>query len=200
MIFEYKQIDTSPNIQHAIYKDKLLSVGTSNGYFSGSITIGNSNYGLEVRDGLISIVQNGMCVGSIKEKLLPPKEKKWFASGIQYYEYILHGRTTFVYFIGFSKRDQQYYQFAENQQTIAMIQKPTKVVNRLDRYICYLQDEELVERVAIWCLFLQSSAYYPFMIAGEGNVTTNKSYISTKSERENFDPTFIPRIKAMEGI
>lgn len=201
MIFEYKQIDTEPNIQQAVYKDRVIAEGTSFGFFSGSIHIENCSYTLTTYEGQILIVDiNNNCVGEIKEKLFIPENKKWYDRGVIYYDFHINNQKFVVYHIGFYKKNHNFYQFVENGKTVAMIQKLTKVVNRKHRYICYSENEDMVEYMSLWCLFLQSSAFYPFMTAGEGNVSKGYGYHSPKSERDYFDPEFIERVKAQEGI
>lgn len=201
MIFKYKQVSVIPNIQHIMCNKEVIGTGTSTKHFFGILDLNNSKYEIMVDcGGEIIVKENEKTVGGIKQKIQKLNVRKIFDRTILYYEFCMTNKVLKITPICFNKKDENFYQIEENGKTIAMIQKIDKVINYNHQYVCYSETESMLPYMAVWCLFLQSTKFYPFMISGEGNVTKNRIGSSAKYIREKYDSSFIQRIKALDDI
>ena len=145
----------------------------------------------------IKIYRNGVEYGTLSPKICVTKKVAFLKTGYEYYELSLPFGTFLIYESGLGA-GQHYYSIYKDDTVLAVIHKPDRVVNYLDSYTCYLENREDFFPTALYCLFLESAAY--FNIDATGNVVDNTSTYTAQQElREKYDPTFIPRIKQKEG-
>ena len=196
MIFRYVQADTNPNIQQAIYGDIIIGTGHSYKMLHGDFFYEDKRYILDTNfDGQILFKKNNIVVGEVSEKLKVLKTGRFFSSGYSYFDFKINNRSFIVYNICFGKRNQIYYQIEENGKTVGMVQKASMSFNNKAEYTCYTEDSEMAEFLSLWCLFLQSSKYYPFMVSGEGNVIKTSMELSSKEKRKLFDNDYVSKIE-----
>ncbi len=201
MIFEYKQIEIHPNIQHAIYNGKVVGIGSSSAHFVASLNFQERKYNITTdSDGRILIKGNDIVVGEIKQELKNISFRSNINSKIPCFDFKVNEKKFVVYHITFLKKNHNFYQIEENNKIVGMIQKDDKVVNYNHKYFCYSDSNEMFQYMALWCLFLQSSKYYTFMTSGEGNVVRRRLSCSKKHIRDMYDPSFIQRVKMNDGV
>lgn len=200
MIFEFIQKERIPKSEYEIlYNKDIIGSAICSKFLSGEMNLNNKQYQLKI-DNLSSfpIMSNNERVGYVAQKFNKTGNFLCFDTGYSFYEFKCGNDILAVYDIGLGK-NQHYYQFEKGNETVAIIHKPDKVVNRKDHYLCYSVDEKMMLPMSLWCLFLESSAYYDINVAGEGNVATNKAYKSQKIIRERYDTTFIGNILATKN-
>ena len=124
---------------------------------------------------------------------------KQFLGSYPYYEYVEDGVTYLVYEVGFGHKG-LYLCFYRDNQLFCVVEKDLITVNFRDRYKCYLLESALVPVVATFVIYYDVVSYGDFMNIAV--YSRSKSVVNTyqKELKKKFDPAFIPRIKAMDGI
>lgn len=201
MILEFIQEERIP---HAIHKitvgSQIIGTASCEKFLNGEMILMDKQFDISIPNlSDFPIMSNGIEVGHVYQRFIKTGKFLFFDSGYSYYEFKYEDTIFTVYDIGLGK-NKHFYQFEINKETVAIIHKPDKVKNRKDTYTCYLSSDDMIIPVSLWCLFLESSAYYDMLAEGEGNVEIEKSHTSQKVVRELYDPTFIPRIKQQDGI
>ena len=201
MILEFVQKERIPKVEHEILCNKSL-IGTSlcNKFLSGKLNLLSKQYQLEITNiSSFPVMSNNEQIGYVAQKFNKTGKFLCFETGYSFYEFKCEDNTFSVYDIGLGK-NQHFYQFEKDNETVAIIHKPDRVVNRKDYYLCYSLDEKMMLPMSLWCLFLEASAYYDINAAGEGTIVTTRAYKSQKVIREKYNPSFIPKIKALDNV
>lgn len=135
-------------------------------------------------------------IGSIAGRT--QKGKKLFG-GYPYYEYIENGETYQVYEVGFGMKG-LYLCFYKNDSLFCIVEKELTTVNFKDKYKCYMADDSHLSVVAAFVIYYDTVSYGD--ILDMAVYSRKKAVVNTyqKELKARFDPDFIPRIKAMEGM
>jgi len=147
------------------------------------------------------IFSNDNLIGGIYKYLIVQKKFLFIQVGYDYFGLVINGISFQIFEIGLGG-DRHYLCFYKDNKLISVVHKHMKVINNLDKYTAYL-DEEIEEyqvAVCVFTLFLDQLDYY-----NSNEVVmhkeSNEEYISINKElNAKYDPTFIPRIKVMDGV
>lgn len=146
--------------------------------------------------GITDVIHEGRVIGRIYAGTIPLKKILFMTIGYDYFGIDFFDQKLKGYEIGLGE-NQHYISIYEKERTIAIIHKDDKIIDYKDTYTIYLEDESYLEAV---CLFTVSfdCARYPDIGEVSGKNIDNDVYISIQKElNEKYDPTFIPRIRAM---
>lgn len=157
----------------------------------------DTSYGTSLTDRLtFRIFDKDHYVGHIVGRT---QKVKQFLGSYPYYEYVDNGVTYLVYEVGFGHKG-LYLCFYRNDQLFCVVEKELVTVNFKDKYTCYLAEPSLLTIVATFVIYYDVVSYGDFMDVAV--YSRKKSVVNTyqKELKKKFDPTFIPKIKEMEGI
>ena len=128
-------------------------------------------------------------IGEIRNYLGKPAELELFGHSLQMYR------------VSMGKKG-QYVCCYDGGQLIGMIEKDIKVKNDLDTYTIFVEDDKYANALCVMCLNYDISNYrktqtsiFTFTKSNRYDAVTSNPDILNK-----YDPSFIPRVKAMEGI
>ncbi len=126
------------------------------------------------------------------------KVKQIFGS-YPYYEYVDNGVTYLIYEVGFGQKG-LYLCVYQDEQLLCIIEKELVTLNFRDKYKCYLSEPTLLPILVAFVIYYDAVNYGDFMNISA--YSKSRSVVNTfqKELKEKYDPTFIPRIKAMHGI
>ncbi len=102
-----------------------------------------------------------------------------------------------VYEVG-GKEEGRYFCFYAGDTLIAIIKKDPKIIHNSTNYEMYFEHYVPKEMLLVVSLFIDLTRYYPDV--DRAKRSSEYSITRIKELKEKYDPTFIPRIKAMEGI
>lgn len=193
MIFEFVQVQRTPLTRHEI-KVRNKTVGFTESGKAGRMNLFLSDTFRLSIDGLrkMEIFRNESKCGEIVQKQYTTKKILFIEIGYEYYEMLLSDERYMIYETGLGK-DKHYFSIYKDDKVVAMIHKPDFVKNYLDKYTCYLEDESFFLPTAIYCSFLECTAYYN--ISAEGNVWDNTSTVTAQKELiEKLDMSFIDKV------
>ena len=157
----------------------------------------NTSYGTSLTDRLtFRVFDKDHYIGYIVGRT---QKVKQFLGSYPYYEYVEDGVTYLVYEVGFGHKG-LYLCFYRDNQLFCVVEKDLITVNFRDRYKCYLLESALLPVVATFVIYYDVVSYGDFMNIAV--YSRSKSVVNTyqKELKKKFDPAFIPRIKAMDGI
>lgn len=140
-------------------------------------------------------------IGSIDAKIQEFEGKHFFGlikNNWSYEEFVLQGHTYRVLEIGLGKANKTYYQFEEDEKTVGIIQKISKVENHYHKYKILTETENMVFPLLVFASYLEATKYYPYIIAGEGNTCNTKTVTSPKFVRKLLDYEYVLKIQALE--
>jgi hypothetical protein len=199
MIFQCIQKERLPLTKHEFTRNDVIigSAETPRMGFS-KMKFGENIFTLQVQ-GLkkVSILQDNAEVGSICPQLCVTKKILFMPIGYEYHELNLNGDTVTVYESGLGA-GKHFYSIYRDGKVIAVIHKPDLVVALLDKYTCYVEKYEDAVLAAIYCMFLESLAYYHRATADEPTVDGTATVTTQKELKEKYDPSFIERIIEQE--
>lgn len=142
---------------------------------------------------------NDNLIGGIFQWLVVQKKILFIPVGYDYYGLAFNDMNFQIFEVGLGG-DQHYLCFYKDDKLISIVHKHMRVINNLDTFTAYLEDEEYLSAVCIFTLYLDELDYYnsnEVVVHKE----SNEEYISSNEElNKKFDPTFIPRIKAKMGM
>lgn len=145
----------------------------------------------------LSLLKNGTEYGCVGSKVFETKKVLFIKMGYEYFELMVNNEMYLVYETGLGA-NKHFYSIYKNDVLLAVIHKPDRVKNNLDEYVCYLDNADDFISVALFCLFLESTAYYN--IDAIGNTDECVQTVTVQKELiEKFDPSFIERIKAKDS-
>lgn len=157
----------------------------------------NTSYGEKLEDRLAFRVFDkdhyiGFIVG--KNKMV----KKLFGS-YPYYEYMENDVLYEIFEVGFGRKG-LYLCFYRNNQLFCIVEKDITTVNYKDHYTCYLSDSADLPVVTAFVTYYDVTQYGDLF---EVSLYSRKTAVVNTYQKElkaKFDPSFITRIKAMDGI
>ena len=199
MIFECMQKERLPLSKHEFIRngEVIGNAETPKMGFS-KMSFGPDSFTVQFQSfKRIDIIQNGTVVGSICPQLCVTKKILFLKTGYEYYEFSLNGDTVTVYETGLGA-GKHFYSIYRNEKVIAVIHKQDRVVAHLDKYVCYVDDSCDAVFAAVYCMFLESIAYYN-LDATEDTDDSTATYTAQKELQEKYDPSFIERIIARDG-
>lgn len=200
MIYNWNQTDEIKRTHEILQDDKIIATAVCPEMLKGELNFKGDTYFFTYNEeGKLLFKKGDKLVGYIVEKFVKTGKFLWFNSGYSYYEIKINDCILDVWDIGLGKKG-HYYQFENNKETVGMIYKIQKVVNRRDKYVHYIKDEKMQLIVLLFNLFLEAGAYYNFMTEGEGNVVTNMQTHSQKVVQEKFDKNFIDEVMKSNKI
>lgn len=212
MILEFNQIDRQPNpLFEGKIKDQIVVTGkgttrSNDGFvvFNGSRYEISSNLHREklaekTATQVSDILKDSKRVGFIYPDLVAKKKVLFLSFGYDYFNYIFEGKEYTVYEVGLGQ-NQHYICVYSKNETVAIIHKEDKKHNYCDKYIIYALDEAILLDLSILTLYFDCIRY-PDHGEFTGESYIDDSFFTTQNElREKYDPEFISRIKAMDGI
>ena len=122
-----------------------------------------------------------------------------FIGGYQFYELNLYDKQYIGYEVGRGRQGVALCLYLNNE-LIGIIDKNTTVINFQDDYNIYLTDSKYLEIATLFDIYYDSTK---FSDVGEIALYSQKEtyMVTTNKELKNkYDPNFISRIKAMDGI
>ena len=109
------------------------------------------------------------------------------------------GRDYTVFEVGLGK-DQHYICVYRNDSTVAIIKKEDIKINYCDKYTIYALDSSELLPMAVLTLYLDCTRYPDH---GEimDETQSDDSFLTIQKElNQKYDPTFIPKVKRLDGI
>lgn len=200
MIFSFAQKERLPISRFEIQeRDCIRATAVAPEFKTGFLSVDENNYELAF-DGLrkVCITRNGEPFAEIVPQFCQTKKVLFLPVGYEYYRVTIGEKIYAVYEVGLGA-DKHFYCFYAGEETVAIVHKPDKVINYLDRYDCYLLSEEQFLAAGLFCLFLESGQYYN--VSAIGNVESDIETVTIQKELQaKYNPDFIPRILAMHGL
>lgn len=144
----------------------------------------------------------GKQIGTIAGEMKNAKKFGIFGIGYPYQEINTTDKKYTAYEIGLGRTGEHYWTMYENDKIVGMIQKVPITINTYDMYDIYCEDE----KIAFWLFLLSLEidvASYENFHDQMGAMKTKESYNSIfmpKELKDKYDPTYIPRIKKLDGI
>lgn len=157
----------------------------------------DTSHGTSLRDRLtFRLYDKDHEIGSIAGRT--QKVNKLFGS-YPYYEYVENGETYLVYEVGFGMKG-LYLCFYKNDSLFCIVEKELTTVNFKDKYKCYMTDDRYLSVVTAFVIYYDTVSYGD--ILDKAVYSRKKAVVNTyqKELKAKFDPNFIPKIKALEGI
>ena len=148
---------------------------------------------------ICDIFSNDNLIGGIYQWLIVQKKFLFIPVGYEYYGLLFNEMNFQIFEIGLGG-NQHYLCFYKDDKLVSIVHKHMKVINSLDTYTAYLEDEEYQAATCIFTLYLDELDYY-----NSNEVVmykeSNEEYISINEElNKKYDPTFITRIMAMDRV
>lgn len=199
MIFEFLQRERLPKSKHEIVVNgNVIATATTPKFLHGSLIFNNSEYSVQVKNiGKVVFDCDDVPVGEITAKLEVTKRVLFFKTGYDFYQLSYLNNEYHIYEVGLGA-NQHYYCFFKNGATVAVINKIDRVINHLDKYICYIMPDEVFIPTCLFCVFLECAAYYD--IDAIGNSDKTEVFLTRQKELiEKYDPSFIQRVKDQEN-
>ena len=199
MIIEFNQYEQHPHPKHKIMQRGQILATAETPQFKHGILYADRQYELSIQ-GLssVSVTCGAAQICSILPKVCVTKKILFLPIGYEYYEMSLREKTYLVYEVGLGP-DQHYYCFYDGDRTAAILHKPDRVINYMDHYIGYLESNEQLLAVMLFCLFLESGGNYQNGDLGNSDYST-ETVTKQKELIAKYDPLFIPRILAQEAL
>lgn len=157
----------------------------------------NTSYGQSLVDRLaFRLFDKDHYIGYItgKNKII----KKLFAS-YPYYEYVENDALYQVYEVGFGRKG-LFLCFYRDDRLFCIVEKELTTINHKDHYTCYLTNPEYLPVISSFVIYYDVTQYGDFF---EITMYSKKTAVVNTYQKElkaKFDPNFIPKIKALEGI
>lgn len=156
----------------------------------------DTSMGTALKDRLsFKVLQEGCFLG----KILGKTKSVGFLKSYPYYEITFDNEVYYVYEVGFGSKG-LYLCVYKGDMLIAIVDKALRVINYKDSYVAYLLNEQYAKIVTAFVVYYDVTAYGDLMQIALLSVKERRVNTVQKDLIEKFDPNFIPRIKAMEGI
>lgn len=214
MIVKFNQIRRQPNPEYEFYY-KGDTIATAKGIAAShgrpSLLYNRYEYSIPLESykgkdeagnfvpHIYTVLKSDKQVGIIYQGMIPQKKILFLSFGYDYFFLKLFGESYYGYEIGFGE-DQHYLCIEQNHKTIGIVHKKDRVVNYLDSYTIYLENQEDLVACMLFALYFENARYADLAEVTD-NQTEDTSCITVQKElNAHFDPTFIPRIKEMEEI
>ena len=202
MILRIKQTSRLPVRKHEIrfLNNKVFCTGGVQSVFESYLNCENNYY--EIKTDEISktvITRNGVQIGLISQDIFITKKVLFLPIGYEYYKMSFENESFQIFESGLGA-GKHFFTIYKNDSIVAVIHKDDKVINHLNTYTAYCEKNEGVLMMLIFAMFLESTAFCD-RTGGIGNTVVDSPYYSTQKElRERYDPTFIERVKKLDGI
>ncbi len=143
------------------------------------------------------LMESGRRVGYIYPDLVPKKKFLILSFGYEYFQFHFEGKDFKVYEVGLGAGE-HYFCVYRGEETTAIIHKADQKINYRDEYTIYALEPADLLALSVLNLYIDCILYPDH---GEvcGEVVMDDSCITTQKElNDKYDPTFIPRIRAMD--
>jgi hypothetical protein len=200
MIIDIIQTQRLPKSHHQVlHNGNIIAEFNIESLLKGLLSISGNTYNISAKNlSTVTINKDGYDFGAIKSVFQMTKKVLFFKTGYDYYNIILNGEIYNLYEVGLGE-NQHYYCIYKDNATVAIINKFDRIINDLDKYRCYILEDAFLLPTLLFCLFLESGAYYD--IGAIGNSDNLDVFVTVQEElNSKYDPTFIPKIKEMDGI
>lgn len=198
MIVNFEQKERLPLSKHEITrKGELIGTTVLPEAWIGTMQLLGHDYELNA-EGFEKVVirKDGMPYAECMSRLHVTKQILFVKTGWEYYELITPEKTYQIYETGLGA-DKHFYSFYEHDQVVAIIHKSRRSKAFLDTYTFYMKEEQHLEAVSLYCLFLESTQYYDMDATGNESSAT-ETITMQKELKEKYDPTFIEQVIAMD--
>lgn len=156
----------------------------------------DTSFGTKLQDKLsFKVLQEGRCLG----RILGKTKAIGFLKSYPYYEFTFNDEVYYGYEVGFGSKG-LYLCIYKGDQLIAIVDKALRVINYKDSYTAYLLDEKWAVPVMTLVVYYDIVAYGDLMQIALLSVKERRVNTIQKDLIAKYDPTFIPQIKAIEGI
>lgn len=202
MIIRFEQTERLPERKHKILDnhENILGLGWVPDIFKGFFSYEGCEYS-SITQTISKAVfsKNGIEMGWITQCLEVTKKILFLKTGYEYYKVLYDQKSYHLYESGLGK-DKHFFSLYMNGCVLGVIHKDDLVKNYKNTYTLYANDENIMLVLLLCTIFLESTAFCDRSSA-VGNMSDNIPYYTRQKElKEKFDPAFIPRIKAMDGI
>lgn len=202
MIIRFEQTERLPERKHQILdlQGKILGTGGVPDIFNGYFSYNGSDYSAITQNISTAIfIKNGAEIGSITQCLEVTKKILFLKTGYEYYK-VLNDQNRYLLFESGLGKNKHFYSLYLSGNVVGVIHKDDLVQNYKNTYTLYAISDSVMLVLLLCTIFLESTAYCDRSSA-VGNMYDNTPYYTRQKElTEKYDPTFIPRIKAMDGI
>jgi len=213
MILEINQIKTNFNMEWIVLKrDEMFCKAVSpfeKGLFRTNIHYSDgriqstcynpsdTSYGSKIADRLsFKVFDNETHVGHIVGRT---QKTGKFLCAYPYYEFIYHGEEYRGYEIGFGGKG-LFICLYKNDKLLAIVDKRLRVINFKDIYTAYIENSQFASVLIPFILYYDVTAHGDVMEIALLSVQEKRVNTIQKELIVKYDPDFIPRIKAMDGI
>lgn len=202
MIYRLEQTVRLPQREHEIkniFGETILNAGVPS-VFEAYLNLTNAIIKISTDDAAKStITSNNQKIGEIHTRVEVTKKILFLPVGIEYNYIVLNGNEYKMYESGLGA-NQHYFSIYNGNNVVAVIHKDDRVVNFLNKYTLYAEKDEYMFVALICTMFLESTAFCD-RTGGIGNSVVDSPYYTAQKElRNKYDPSFIPKIKALEGV
>ena len=202
MILKLIQTERLPVRKH-VFEDlscKNAGAGIVPKCFVADIKIFGDALHMEMREHLtMEIQRDGLNVGKINQDIVVTKKILFLKTGFDYFKFSFDEIEYSVFESGLGS-NQHYFCLYSGNDTVGIIHKDDFVRNYCDTYTLYTIDKAIMKALCVFAMYLEAT-FYVDRTAGIGNSEECISHYSAQAElREKYDPTFIPRIKQMDGM
>ena len=126
-------------------------------------------------------------------------QKTGFLKAYPYYEFEYNQKLYYGYEVGFGSKG-LFLCIYDGEKLIAIVDKKLRVVNFRDSYTAYVEGEQYVPVVVPFTLYYDSATYGDVMDIAVVSIKEKRVNTVQKELIAKYDPTFIPKVKAMEGL
>lgn len=212
MILEFNQIGRQPNplfegkIGEKIVISGKGSTQSNEGYvlYNGQrIDIKSTPHREKINGKTATQVTDFVCsgerIGYVYPDLVEKKKILFISFGYDYFVFHFEGQDYTVYEVGLGANQHFICVYCDNA-TVAIIQKEDIKINFCDKYTIYALDTSVLVPMSVLTLYFDCIRYPDH---GEimDETRSDDSFLTTQKElNEKYDPTFISRVKRLDGI
>lgn len=201
MILRLEQITRLPKRTHGVFSrddQKLYSAGVEK-LLESWLSMGERyiRTSTDHASNITEVTVNGTIVGTIRPKVHVTKKVLFLPIGYAYDEFVYNGEVYSVYNSGLG-RDQHYISIYKGESVIAVQHRDDLVLDYLGKSTLYAVDAEAMELMLIYAMYMEATEFCNLYVEAERSRQDCSYYTKQKELRDKYDPSFIPRIKAME--
>jgi len=156
-----------------------------------------NNKGIKIKKFNIN-VSDGSCI-ELYDDIIVTKKVLFVPIGYSFFRVIYSDIEYLVYEIGMGN-DKHYFNFYENDKLIGIIHKHDRVIDFKDTYTLYFEDKDTSILASVFTIFVDCGLYADVGKVSGGSDEAVAFFTPQKELKEKYDPTFIPRIKALHNM
>lgn len=144
-------------------------------------------------------VRSGKRIGYVYPDLVEKRKILFFSFGYDYFVFQFEGRDYTIFEVGLGA-DQHFICVYYDDTTVAIIKKQDIKINFCDKYTIFALDSSILVPMSVLTLYFDCIRYPDH---GEimDQTRSDDSFLTTQRElNEKYDPTFIQKVKELDGI